>query len=27
MNDSQVPPERMHRACMEVAAQEIGFDL
>jgi AcrR family transcriptional regulator len=27
MNDSQVSPERMHRACMEVAAQEIGFDL
>jgi AcrR family transcriptional regulator len=25
MNDSQVPPERMHRACMEVAAREIGF--
>ena len=27
MNDSQVSSERMHRACMEVAAQEIGFDL
>ena len=27
MNDSQVAPERMHRAYMEVAAQEIGFDL
>ena len=27
LNDSQVSPERMHRACMEVAAQEIGFDL
>src|SRR6059036_2796258 len=27
MNDSQVTPERMHRACMEVAAREIGFDL
>ena len=27
MNDSQVSPERMHRACMEVAAREIGFDL
>ncbi|HEX9693582.1 MAG TPA: TetR/AcrR family transcriptional regulator [Actinomycetota bacterium] len=27
MNDSQVSPERMHQACMEVAAQEIGFDL
>ena len=27
MNDSQVSPERMHRACMEVAAHEIGFDL
>ena len=27
MNDSQVSAERMHRACMEVAAQEIGFDL
>lgn len=27
MNDSQVSPERMHRACMEVAAREIGFEL
>jgi len=27
MNDSQVSAERMHRACMEVAAQEIGFEL
>jgi AcrR family transcriptional regulator len=27
MNDSQVSPERMHLACMEVAAREIGFDL
>ena len=27
LNDSQVSPERMHRACMEVAAQEIGFEL
>ena len=27
MNDSQVSAERMHRACMEVAAREIGFDL
>lgn len=25
MNDSQVSPERMHHACMEVAAREIGF--
>jgi AcrR family transcriptional regulator len=27
MNDSQVSSERMHRACVEVAAQEVGFDL
>ncbi len=27
MNDSQVSPERMHRACMDVAAREIGFEL
>lgn len=27
MNDSQVTPERMHRACMEVAANLIGFEL
>ncbi len=27
MNDSQITPEKMHRACMEVAAHEIGFDL
>lgn len=27
MNDSQVSPERMHRACMEVAASLIGFEL
>jgi len=27
MNDSQVSPERMHRACMEVAANLIGFEL
>jgi AcrR family transcriptional regulator len=27
MSDSQVSPERMQRACMEVAAQEIGFEL
>jgi AcrR family transcriptional regulator len=27
MNDSQVSPERMHRACMEIAAREVGFEL
>jgi AcrR family transcriptional regulator len=27
MNDSQVSSERMHRACMEVAASLIGFEL
>lgn len=27
MNDSQVTPERMHRTCMEVAANELGFAL
>ncbi len=27
LNDSQVTPERMHRACMEVAASLIGFEL
>lgn len=27
MNDAQITPEKMHRACMEVAAHEIGFDL
>ena len=27
MNDSKVTPERMHRACMEVAAHELGFEL
>lgn len=27
MNDSEITPEKMHRACMEVAAHEIGFDL
>jgi len=27
MNDSQVSPERMHRACMEVAASLMGFEL
>lgn len=27
MNDSQLTPERMHRACMEVAAKLIGFEL
>lgn len=27
MNDSQVTPERMHRACWEVAARELGFQL
>jgi len=25
MNDSKVTPERMHRACMQVAAHELGF--
>ncbi len=27
MNDSRVTAERMHRACMEVAAHELGFAL
>jgi AcrR family transcriptional regulator len=27
MNDSQITPEKMHHACMEVAAHEIGFEL
>ncbi len=27
MNDSQVTPERMHRACMEIAARELTFEL
>jgi AcrR family transcriptional regulator len=27
MNDSKVTPERMHRACMQVAANELGFRL
>jgi AcrR family transcriptional regulator len=27
MNDPKVTPERMHRACMEVAAHELGFEL
>jgi AcrR family transcriptional regulator len=27
MNDSQVSAERMHRACMELAAREFGFEL
>jgi AcrR family transcriptional regulator len=27
MNDSQVTPQRMHRACMEVASRELGFEL
>jgi AcrR family transcriptional regulator len=27
MNDSRVTAERMHRACMEVAAHELGFVL
>ena len=27
MNDSKVTPERMHRACMRVAANELGFRL
>jgi AcrR family transcriptional regulator len=26
MNDPKVTPERMHRACMEVAARELGFE-
>jgi hypothetical protein len=27
MNDSKVTPGRMHRACMQVAANELGFRL
>jgi AcrR family transcriptional regulator len=27
MNDPRVTAERMHRACMEVAAHELGFEL
>jgi AcrR family transcriptional regulator len=27
MNDSKVTPERMHRACMQVASNELGFRL
>jgi AcrR family transcriptional regulator len=27
MNDSVVTPDRMHRACWEVAAHELGFEL
>jgi hypothetical protein len=27
MNDSEVTTERMHRTCMEVAAQLLGFEL
>jgi hypothetical protein len=27
MNDAQVTPTRMHRACIEVAARELGFEL
>jgi AcrR family transcriptional regulator len=27
MNDPHVTPDHMHRACMEVAAREVGFDL
>ncbi len=27
MNDSEVSPERMHRTCMEVSAQQLGFAL
>ncbi len=27
LNDSQVTSERMHRTCMEVAANELGFEL
>jgi AcrR family transcriptional regulator len=27
MNDPKVSPERMHRACMEVASHELGFEL
>jgi AcrR family transcriptional regulator len=25
MNDSKITPDRMHRACMQVAANELGF--
>jgi hypothetical protein len=27
MNDSVVTPARMHRTCMEVSAQQLGFEL
>jgi len=27
MNDSEVSAERMHRTCMEVSAQQLGFEL
>jgi BetI-type transcriptional repressor, C-terminal len=27
MNDSEVSPERMHRTCMDVSAQQLGFEL
>ena len=27
MNDSKITPERMHRVCMQVAANELGFRL
>jgi AcrR family transcriptional regulator len=27
MNDSEVSSERMHRTCMEVSAQQLGFEL
>jgi len=27
MNDSEVSPERMHRTCMEVSSQQLGFEL
>jgi AcrR family transcriptional regulator len=27
MNDSAITPEKMHRACMEIASHEIGFEL
>jgi hypothetical protein len=27
MNDPKVDPERMRRSCMEVAANELGFEL
>jgi len=27
LNDSEVSPERMHRTCMDVAAQQLGFEV